>query len=311
MSSGRLLPEEGGRTSGSAGTQRFGRAPPLSPLTYLSSDAPSFRTLIQWLISAVRMSWAHGARSIDSAPLALPVQLLLRLTAPVSLPHATATLVLATLVALTHQRPDEAAPLLARLINAPGPNGDRWFELLPGDATYSLHEVADEAVVRLSASRVRTFAQADAVQRAHGEVRDLQAVAVVEWSSSLCGVIAALVHRLGDLRVEAELTRSASQEPIPSLSLQPAPPAALPALARRASSLFFTSSAFPSVSAWLSECERRAERGWRKMMRSLAHETCLCLGPLLAVDAAAVSTAGTISASTLSWARRATRCSRY
>jgi hypothetical protein len=70
------------------------------------------------------------ARALDTAPLALPAQLLLKLCAPLALPHASASLVLAVLYALADQRPAAATPLIHRLIHTRGPSGDLWAELL-------------------------------------------------------------------------------------------------------------------------------------------------------------------------------------
>ena len=108
-----------------------------SPLNHLSADVSTFRMVLQWLVSAIQAGWQGGARALDASPLALPVQLLLQLAAPLYLPHASATLVLASLVSLGAQRPGVATPLLTRLIYARGPTGNTWEELLPGCSAIS------------------------------------------------------------------------------------------------------------------------------------------------------------------------------
>ena len=100
------------------------------PLAVLTSEPATLRMVLQWLIAAIRAGWRDGARALDTAPLALPAQLLLTLCAPLALPHASASLVLAVLYALADQRPATATPLIHRLIHTRGPSGDLWAELL-------------------------------------------------------------------------------------------------------------------------------------------------------------------------------------
>ena len=109
----------------------FGAPAPRAPLSILTGDALTLRMVMQWLISSIRAGWLGGARSLDAPPLSTPAELLLRLCAPLSLPHASPPLILAVLFALGDQRPAVAATLLNRIIHTPGPSGDLWSELLP------------------------------------------------------------------------------------------------------------------------------------------------------------------------------------
>ena len=336
-------------------------APLRSPLMCLCSDTTTFRMVVQWLIAAIRIGWRDGARLLDASPLALPVQLLLRLTAPLSLPHATATLVLASLLALGDQRPTIAAPLLARLLSTHGPSGDRWEELLPGagicrgspgaspspsspapfpsppplalalpsHTTMQPNVLTPERTLRprapppasspadgtssavsdsLSVSRLRRYAQSEAVREAHSEVNEAQSAAARQWAASLRPVVDAMLERLRELSIEEELSLRGGPTPLTPLAQRTPPLPPTPAFAP--SSLSMSSAGRGSgaaaaaraaareplsLEARLYECERRAERCWRKMLRSLEHESALGLAPLLVIDA--VPAAGSTSAS--------------
>ena len=239
-------------------------APPRAPLTHLTSDASTFRTLVQWVVTAIRDGWARGLRSLDGAPLALPVQMLLRLTSPLSLPHAAATLILATAVTLDEGRADEASALIARFISAAGPGGDRWSELLPG-----------------ASSGPATFLHTEHARRAYDETRIEAAGEANERAATMRGIVDDLVARLGETCPDMESVRRTSFSEAHSGTL-PLPMSGISTAAAG------DAAAPPSVSAWLSECERRAERSWRKLIRSLAHESHLGVDQLLSLDAATV-----------------------
>ena len=136
------LPGGGGMPGGTCSSTS-----PRAPLTVLTSEPAMLRMVLQWLImsiravtsavtsavsiTSIRAGARDGARVLDTAPLALPAQLLLKLCAPLALPHASASLMLAVLFALADQLPEETAmPLIHRLLHTPGPSGDLWAELL-------------------------------------------------------------------------------------------------------------------------------------------------------------------------------------
>ena len=116
------------------------------------------------------------------------------------------------------------------------------------------------------------------VQRAHHDIFYASITAARSWAIALRPKMDAIARRLQEAQPEAELPTQTSLHQNAQV-LAPAP---------RSYSFEMHCS---KLSAKLREGERCAARSWRHILRSLEHETCLLLQPLVVLDTALASAA--------------------